>query len=224
MPGNLKAFAAELLGTFALVLIGAGAVCMDSITGGRLGLTGIAFAHGLTIMVMVFALGPVSGGHFNPAVTVALFATRRLDLVRTVGYILSQLVGAALGGLFLLRILHNYDLVGNPPFLGSCDLSGIGFKGGAAVEAVITFLLMTVVFATAVDDDRKTPFAPVAIGMTITLDILFAGALTGGAINPARAFGPALASGHWANHPVYWIGPLVGAAAAALLYDNVFRK
>ena len=221
MPGNLRAFTAELVGTFALIFVGAGAVCMETITG-KVGLTGIALAHGLTIFVMASALGSVSGGHFNPAVTAAMLATRRIDAVRAIGYVLAQLLGATLAALLLGQILHNYDLAANAPFLGSCDLTGIGFKGGAAVEAAITFLLVFVIFGTAVND--PTPIAPLAIGMTISADIFMGGPLTGAAINPARAFGPALATGHWANHLVYWIGPLVGALAAALLWDKLLLK
>jgi len=221
MPGNLRAFTAELIGTFALIFVGAGAVCMETITG-KVGLTGIALAHGLTIMAMAAALGPVSGGHFNPAVTAGMLATRRIDPVRGVGYILAQLLGATLAALFLSQILHNFDVAANAPFLGSCDLSGIGFKGGAAIEAVITFFLIFVIFGTTEND--KSPIAPLIIGMTITTGIFVAGPLTGGAINPARAFGPALVSGHWANHLVYWIGPLVGGVAAALRWDNFLLK
>lgn len=223
MPGNLRAFTAELVGTFALIFLGAGAVCLEAVTG-KLGLTGIALAHGLTIAAMAAALGHVSGGHFNPAVTAAMFATRRIDAVRAVGFVLAQLLGAALAALLLLRLFHNFDVAANPPFLGACDLSGVGFKGGAALEAVITFLLVTVIFGTAVDEHGKTPLAPLVIGLTITADIFAAGPLTGAAINPARAFGPALATGHWANHGVYWIGPLAGGVAAALLYQNLFLK
>lgn len=229
MAGNLRAFFAEMTGTFALIFIGAGAVCMESVTasgvaGGKLGLTGIALAHGLAIMVMVAALGHVSGGHFNPAVTAGMFVTRRIDAIRAVGYVLSQLLGATLAALLLLKLTHNFDLAHNAPFLGACDLDGIGFKGGAAIEAVITFLLVTVIFGTAVDENGKTPIAPIAIGLTIAADIFVAGPLTGAAINPARAFGPAVATGHWQNHLVYWVGPLIGAVAAALVYENFIMK
>lgn len=221
MPGNLRAFTAEMIGTFALVFLGAGAVCMEAATG-KVGLTGIALAHGLAILTMAAALGPVSGGHFNPAVTAAFFATRRLDPVRAVGYVLSQLLGAVLAAVLLLRLLHNFDVAGNAPFLGACDLNGVGFKAGAAIEAVITFFLVLVIFGTT--ENEKSPIAPLAIGLTIAMDILMAGPLTGAAINPARAFGPALVTGHWNAHLVWWIGPLVGGVAAALLWDNLLLK
>lgn len=223
MTGTLRSYAAELIGTFALIFVGAGSICMDVITGGKVGLTGIALAHGLTIMVMAYTYGPVSGGHFNPAVTAAMLASRRIDPIKAVFYIASQLVGAALAGIFLERMLHNYpDIASQAPFLGACDLANLGFKAGTLLEAVGTFFLVSTIFATAVDPRGSAATAPIAIGLTISLSVLAFGPLTGAALNPARAFGPAIATGHWSNWFVYWIGPLIGALAASLLYEHLF--
>ncbi|MBI4057614.1 MAG: aquaporin [Elusimicrobia bacterium] len=224
MAGNLRAYIAELIGTFALILIGAGSVCMDAITGGKLGLTGIAFAHGLTIMVMAYALGNISGGHFNPAVSIAMLLTKKIEMARTVGYIAAQLLGATLAGIFLSRLLHNYSVVVQPPYLGALTLSQIGCKGATLLEAVMTFFLVTTIFGTALDERGSKVTAPIAIGMCITADILVGGSLTGAGVNPARAFGPAVSSGYWTNHLVYWIGPIVGAVGAAFLYDNFLKN
>ena len=152
-------------------------LCVDlhpspPVTGGQVGLTGIALAHGLTIMAMAFSLGHLSGGHFNPAVTAAMFVTQRIDFVRAVGYILAQLLGATLAGFFLLKSLHNFDLVQNAPFLGACDLNGIGFKGGVAIEALITFLLVTVILRTPwpVVDKPEVDFTVKTIGELLMTD------------------------------------------------------
>lgn len=225
MTGSLKSYAAEIIGTFALIFAGAGSICMDALTGGHVGLLGIALAHGLTIMVMAYTYGPISGGHFNPAVTVAMLVSRRIGPIQGIFYIVSQLLGAALAGIFLKASLHNFpQLVAGPPFLGACDLSGVGFKAGTLLEAVTTFFLVSTIYATAVDPRGHAATAPIAIGLTITMCILVAGPLTGAALNPARAFGPAVATGHWANAFVYWIGPVIGGAVAALLYENLFLQ
>lgn len=226
MAGNLRAYFAELTGTFALIFVGAGAVCMDFISKTEVGLVGIALAHGLTIMVMIWALGHFSGGHFNPAVTLAMLSTRRISASKAAGYVSFQLLGAALAGLLLARILHNFDVIDHEPFLGLCRLypDKIGFKGGAALEAMLTFFLALVIFATAVDEGNKTPMAPLAIGMTIAMGVLVGGPITGAALNPARAFGPALVTGRWAGQLAYWVGPIVGACAAALLYEYLLME
>lgn len=223
MIGNFKSYLAEMIGTFTLIFIGAGSVCMDVVTGGKVGLVGIALAHGLTIMVMAYTYGPVSGGHFNPAVTTAMLISRKIGGVTGLFYIVAQLVGAALGGLLLQTVLHNYPgLSTAAPHLGACDLTGVGFKAGTLLEAVGTFILVSTIYATAVDKRGAASTAPIAIGLSISLVILAIGPLTGAALNPARAFGPSIVTGHWANGFVFWIGPLVGALAACLMQENLF--
>lgn len=207
---------AEGIGTFALIFIGVLAIVAVSYVGapdGFANLTSIALAHGLVIMVMVAALGAISGGHFNPAVTIGFVVTRRLSLSVGVVYWLAQLIGASLAAYLLVPVV-GADLVGGgTPALGS----NVGFWSGVILEGIGTFILVLTVFGTAVDTRAPKSIYPIAIGLAITADIMAFGAMTGGAVNPARAFGPALASGHWANQLVYWIGPLVGGTLAALV-------
>lgn len=225
MTGNLKSYLAEMIGTFALVFAGAGSVCMDQLTGGRVGIVGIALAYGLVVMVMTSTYGPISGGHFNPAVTIAMLIGQRIDSIKCVFYVISQLFGAAIAALFLSAVLHAHpDLVSSPPFLGACDLSGVGFKAATLLEAVMTFFLVSTIYATTIDSRGCAAGAPLAIGMTAAFCVLAAGPLTGAALNPARAFGPAVVSGHWANWYVYWVGPIAGGAAASLLHENLYLE
>lgn len=213
---------AEFIGTFALILIGAGSICADVLSGGKVGITGIAFAHGLTIMVMIYAFGHISGAHFNPAVTIPMWLTKRIETQRALGYIAAQLLGAAFAG-FLLSRFHP-EFISAPPYLGSCDLTLTTPIGGIVMEAILTFFLVTVIWGMAVDPRSPKPPAGIAIGLTITMGILMGGFSTGAALNPARAFGPAVASCHFAHHYVYWIGPILGGSAAGLLYENFFLK
>jgi aquaporin Z len=217
---------AEFLGTFALVFFGAGAICVDfhlRSTGG-IGVLAIALAHGLAIAIMVSALGHISGGHFNPAITIGFWVTRRLSTLDSLAYWGAQLLGAAAAA-FLLKLVMPEEVVTNT-FLGTPELMrDFPRWSGMALEAVTTFFLVLVVFATAVDESGTfRSVAGFGIGLTITLGILVAGPFTGGALNPARAFGPALVSGHWLNWGIYWVGPLGGGFIAGLLYDSLFLR
>ncbi|HXF83560.1 MAG TPA: aquaporin [bacterium] len=218
-----RSLVAEAVGTLALVFIGAGSIIADQLTGGRVGLVGIAFAHGLAIATMVAAAGHVSGGHFNPAVTLGFAATGRLPAGTALAYVAAQLAGASIGALLLT--------VGFPEAarqavgLGTPVLArGIAAGPGIVIEAVLTFFLVFVVFGVAVDARAQRPAAPLAIGFVITMDILAGGALTGGAMNPARVFGPALFSGVWANHLVYWVGPALGGLLGAWGYTALMDR
>ena len=217
---------AEFIGTFALIFFGAGAICVDfhlRSTGG-IGLLAIALAHGLAIAVMVSALGHISGGHFNPAITIGFWVTRRLSTLDSLAYWAVQLAGATAAA-FVLKAVIPEDIATNV-FLGTPELMrDFPRWSGMALEAVTTFFLVLVVFATAVDS-RGTfkAIAGFGIGLTITLGILVAGPFTGAALNPARAFGPAVASGHWLNWGIYWVGPLAGGFIAGLLYDSLFLR
>jgi MIP family channel proteins len=217
---------AEFLGTFALVFFGEGAICADQFLhgAGNVGLLGIAAAHGLAIAIMVSALGHISGGHFNPAVTIGFWVTKRVSTLEVALYSVAQLAGAVAAA-FLLKALIPEDTwravaLGTPELVR--DLPRLS---AMILEAVTTFFLVLMVFATAVDE-RGTfrAIAGFGIGISITLGILVAGPFTGGALNPARAFGPALASSHWANWGVYWVGPLAGGFLAGLLYDSLYLK
>ena len=218
-----KASLAELIGTFILIFIGAGAVTVNAFTNGGVALVGIAFAHGLAIMAAVYMFGHISGAHVNPAVTIAMWLTGKVDAKKGVVYIVSQLIGASLAGFALAWLLPMYAT--QAPFLGALAVaSPLTAIQGLVIEAILTFFLVTMVFAIAVDE--RTPKAPVglAIGFVITLDILMGGPLTGAGMNPARAFGPALAANHWDNIWIYFAGPIIGGGAAGLLYNNYFLK
>jgi MIP family channel proteins len=223
MPQKLTA---EFLGTFALVFFGEGAICSDQFlhsTGG-IGLLAIALAHGLAIALMVSALGHVSGGHFNPAVTVGFWAVKRINTLDAALYWAAQLAGA-IAAAFLLKAVVPEE-TWRAVALGTPELvRDFPRLSGMVLEAAATFFLVLMVFATAVDE-RGTfrSIAGFGIGLSITLGVLVAGPFTGGALNPARAFGPALASSHWANWGVYWVGPVAGGLVAGLLYDSVYLK
>ncbi|MDP2717720.1 MAG: aquaporin [Candidatus Micrarchaeota archaeon] len=211
---ELQPYFAEFFSTFALVFIGAGAVVMDTVSGGALGLLGVAVAHGLVLMSMIYAVGHVSGAHVNPAVTAAMWVTRQIRGHTALLYVVAQLLGAALAGFLLLGIFPAATANLGVPDLGA----NVSFFQGILVEAVLTFFLVFTIFGVAVDKRAPAGVYGAAIGLVLTFDILFGGLLTGGAMNPARAFGPALASGYWATQLVYWIGPLVGAIVAGLSY------
>jgi aquaporin TIP len=210
---------AEAIGTFALCFVGILSINVGRLTDappGTVNLPSIAFAHGLTILVMVAALGAISGGHFNPAVTFGFVVTGRMTPLRGAMYWGAQLLGAFVAGAMLVMVFGSKTVRDGTPGL----FEGVEPGAGILLEAVATFFLVLVVFGTAVDERAPKSIFPIAIGLTVTLDILGIGPLTGGAMNPARAFGPALASGAWDHHLVYWVGPLLGGAAAALLQHH----
>jgi aquaporin Z len=210
---------AEFLGTFALVFVGGGAVVVDAAMGGALGLTGIALAHAGVLSVLVTATMTISGAHFNPAVTFAIWMTDRIETGRAGLYVLTQLAAAVLAALALRwlapAMAGDVTSYGVPRIAGDVTLTSAIF-----IEAVLTLLLVSAVFGTAV-----SPEAPrvggFGIGVTLLGNILVGGPLTGAAMNPARAFGPALVGADWVGHAAYWIGPLFGAALAAILWGKI---
>jgi MIP family channel proteins len=213
---------AELVGTFAFFFIGAGSIVTDSYTRGAVGLIGIALAHGLILSVLVSALGPVSGGHFNPAVTIGIWVARKIE-ARTAGlYILAQLIGAALSGFALKAIFA--EAVWAPVHLGTPSLAvGASPMLGIFVEALLTFFLLLAVLGTAVDSTAPK-IGGFGIGLTVAADIIVGGPLTGAAMNPARVFGTALAAGFWDYHWVYWVGPILGAVVASWIYSRLISE
>ncbi|HXA57472.1 MAG TPA: MIP/aquaporin family protein [Candidatus Acidoferrum sp.] len=219
---------AEFVGTFTLIFIGAGSICADQYMkaggGPGAGLLAIAAAHGLAIAIMVTAVGHISGGHLNPAVSIGFWVSRRLGTIQTLAYWVAQLAGATFAAYLLTLVVP--EATWHKVALGTPDLATDYTRiHGMALEAALTFLLVFVVFATAAD--AKGAFdkiAGFAIGLTITMDILLGGPFTGAAMNPARAFGPALVAHHWTNHGVYWVGPLVGGVIAGFLYNAIFLR
>ena len=206
---------AEFVGTFALIFVAAGATIYGD-------LVGLAFASGLVIAVMVTSVAHISGGHFNPAVTLGLFVTRRIGPVHAVLYWIVQFGAAALAALLLDWVLPESAA----PNLGAPTLNtAIDTGQGVTIEAVLTFFLVWVIFAT-IADDRATmrQVAGLAIGFAIVMGTLMAAGLTGAAMNPARAFGPDLVQNVWTDAWVWWVGPLVGGALAALLYEYLYLR
>jgi MIP family channel proteins len=213
---------AEMLGAFTLTFVGAGAAAAAGATHDPT-LIGAAIANGLAIGVMVCALGPISGGHFNPAITFGFLVTRRIKPVLAVVYWFAQFGGAAIAALLVKELLPRAATEAvslGVPALGH----GVDASSGFLLEAVLTFFLVLVVFGAAVD--QRGPFnavAGLAIGLTISIDVLFGGPFTGAAMNPSRAFGPQLVGNHWANGWVWYAGPVLGATVAALLYHYLFK-
>ena len=208
---------AELIGTFTLIFVGMGSIVFASS-----GVLGVALAHGLAIAIMASAVGHISGGHFNPAVTFGFLVTRRIAPSLAVVYWVSQLAGAVLGALALRATFPDEAKLDS----GVPVLSGtIGSGSGLVLEAIMTFLLVWVIFATAVDPGGAfKSISGLAIGLTITIGVLAAGPLTGAALNPARALGPELVFNVWDDFWVYLIGPGIGGALAALLYDRLYLR
>jgi aquaporin Z len=218
---------AEFIGTFALIFIGAGAAAVVGGGAGLAGVAAIAFAHGLTVMAFAFAYGPVSGGHFNPSVTIAVLAAGAMRAGEAAGYIVSQLVGGLLGAFLLRAVLGDAETgLGTPMLahnlaLGATTLTVTPWAG-YVIEAVLGFFLSTVVLATAVAG-RAGNLAPLAIGVTLVLNIIMGGPLTGAAFNPARALGPMVATGNFSDAWLYLTAPIVGAIVAAILHTSLAR-
>ena len=211
---KLRPCIAEFIGTFALIFIGIGAIR----TAGH-DVLAVALAHGLTIAAFVSATMHISGGQLNPAVTFGLVCGGHMTIPDAVRYWIAQLLGGISAALICLGLFGRDVVVAGTPQLGTA-LSG---AQGILLEAIMTFFLVFVVHGTGVDE-RGRRVAGLAIGSTVTLDILFGGPLTGAAMNPARVFGPAVAAGFWKAHYVYWVGPLLGGAAAGFIYRVFIEK
>jgi aquaporin TIP len=219
-PQAPRRLVAEFIGAFALTFIGAGAI-MSAASFEGYALIGIAAAHGLVIAVMVCAFGHVSGGHFNPAVSVGMLVTRRMNGQEFGGYVIAQCLGGIAAALLLAGIYD--DPVKSDAHLGVPALgAGVGVGAGLVVELILTFFLVIVVFGVAVDGKGSyNAVAGLPIGFVIFFDILMGGPLTGAAMNPARWIGPALVDGFWDDFWIYIVGPLAGGILAALVYEYV---
>ncbi len=224
-----RAVAAEFIDTGLFVFLGTASVvvvvAMQVDTGGKI-LT-IALAHGLAIAVLVAAIARISGGHINPAVTFAAAMTGKMKVSTAILYVGGQLSAAILGSLLLKGIIAGPFEAG----LGAHGLNSLGILddqvgngagAGLLLEAVLTFALVFVIFAVAIDKKGLTHLAPMAIGLTVLVDHLIGLSLTGASMNPARSFGPAIVANVWTDHWIYWLGPLIGAGVAALVYEFVF--
>jgi MIP family channel proteins len=221
MRDSWRHFAAEFIGTFALVFVGSGAIMTARMSQSPAGLVEVALAHGLILAVMVSALMRISG-HFNPAVTLGILAARRIDPMMAALYIVAQILGAVAAGYALKATFPDAVFTATR---GGGQAIALDVTGGQAflLEAIATFFLAFVVFGTAVD--LKGPkIGGLAIGLVVAADILVIGPLTGASMNPARSFGPAVASGVYEAQLLYWFAPITGALVASLIYEFLFMR
>ncbi len=223
----IKASIAEFIAVTIFVFVGVGSIASFLLTANQdvplilaSGIVLIALAHGLTIALLVAGIGPMSGGHVNPAVTFAMMLTNRISLTRGVMYWIAQMLGAVFGAL-LLKLFLDDALLKSIPGAGGHQISHdiVTNLGALGVEATLTFVLVWTVFATAVDPKGNHLIAPLAIGFAVLVIHLVAIPITGAGVNPARTFGPMLVfnrfnDGWW----VYYVGPMLGASIAGLLY------
>jgi aquaporin NIP len=207
--------AAECLAAFALVFAGCGAVIANAVYDGALGSVGVSLVFGLIIMAMVYATGHLCGAHINPAVTLAFTLTRHFPARDAIAYISAQLAGTTVAALALLAIWTD-----QPADLGA-TVPTVGAGSALVYELVLTAFLMFVIMAVATDTRAIGAAAAIAIGATVGLDALFGGPVTGASMNPARSFGPAIASGQWSDFWIYVVGPICGAAVGASAYQLV---
>ena len=221
MRDSLRHAVAEFIGTFALVFVGSGTLLLARSTGQPISLLEIALAHGLILAVMVTATMRVSG-HLNPAVTIGFLATRRIAPLMGLVYIVAQILGAIIAAYALKAVYSEADFM-MARAGGTMVATGITTGQAYLLEAIATFFLVFVVFGTAVDP-RAPKVGGLAIGFTLAAAILAIGPLTGGSLNPARSFGPAVASGMWEGQFIYWLGPILGGISAAALYEWLFLR
>jgi MIP family channel proteins len=227
--GNeLKKYVAEFFAAFILIFVAAGVIVADVYFAAirvtdSFGILGIALATGLALALAFAALAKFSGAHANPAISIAFFIARKLSAKDLVGYVVAQLAGGTVAA-YLLKALMPKDAVDFAGAGVTALAHGLTWQKGIAIEVVLTFFLAFVIWAVAVDKRGPQGAAPFAIGLVLTMDILVGGAMTGGAMNPARWFGPALASGHFANWQVWVVGPILGALLGSLIYEIFFLQ
>lgn len=223
-PSMRSRLTAEFVGTLFFVFLAAGSVVSAAYLGipGVLVIPFVAIGIGLALALAVSATMGISGGHLNPAVTIGLFVANKIKGREAILYIIAQVLGAVVGSA-LLFVLFPVS-VGNAVYWGTTTLgNGVTIVQGIAVEAILTFFLVLAVFGTAVDE-RAPKIGGFGIGLTVMLDILVGGAISGGSMNPARSLGPAIVSMHFAAWYVYWIGPIIGAIVAALVYRELVLR
>ena len=214
-PNLFRRAAAEGLGVFALVFAGCGAIVAEATYPGSLGALGISLVFGLTVMVMVYATGHLSGAHLNPAVTLAFALTRHFPRAEAAAYLIAQLLGALAAAALLAAIWPS-----QPAALGA-TLPSVGAGSAFVYEVVLTAFLMFVIMAVATDARAVGAAAAIAIGGTVGLDALFGGPVSGASMNPARSLGPALVAGELQDLWIYLLAPPLGATAGALVYQIV---
>jgi aquaporin Z len=220
MGAKLRPLTAEFIGTFGLVFIGAGSIVVNEARSGALGLLGVALAHAIVLAVMVTALMRISGAHFNPAVTFGLWLANKIEAKDAGLYVLTQLVAAVVAALLVKTLLPS--VAGEITGYGVPRIaSDVDLIQAILLEAILTFFWVSAVFGTAVSPEAPSGIGGFGIGLVLLFDILVGGPLTGAAVNPARAFGPAAIANDWLGQGAYWIGPLLGGAVAALVWGKV---
>jgi aquaporin Z len=207
LGNRFKSFAAEFLGTFALVFAGTGAIIINETSGGAITHVGVALTFGLVVLAMIYTLGDVSGAHLNPAVTIGFCAARRFPARKVWHYITAQISGALLASLILKLLFPANTNLGATHPAGSAMQSFV-------LEFILTFLLMFVILNVSTGAKEKGVTAGIAIGAVIALEAMFAGPICGASMNPARSLAPALASGNLADLWIYLLAPTLGALAA----------
>ncbi len=213
----MKKYLAEILGTFAILFCGTGAIIINQQTNGAITHVGIAITFGLIVMAMIYALGNISGAHFNPAVTIAFALSKKLDAKQVLPYIISQLVGAFLASLVLKFLFPTNE------FLGATLPSGTALQS-FILECILTFFLMLVIINVATGSKEQGMFAGLAIGSTVLLEAMFAGPICGASMNPARSIAPAVVSGHTEHLWVYIFATILGAALAIPTWQFLTQK
>jgi aquaporin NIP len=208
----MKKYYAEVIGTFALVFCGTGAIIINQETSGVISHPGIAFTFGLIVMVMIYALGPISGAHLNPAVTIAFTIAKRFPAKQILPYIISQAIGAFLASAILRFLFADNQLLGTTLPAGSAVQSFV-------LETILTFFLMLVIIHVATGSKEQGMFAGLAIGSTVSLEAMFAGPICGASMNPIRSLSPAIVSGHLEYLWIYITAPLLGALLAILIWN-----
>ena len=212
MGNRRRRIVAEGIGTFFLVLVGPGAAMVDAATEGTIGHSGVALAFAFVVLAMIYAIGHISGAHINPAVTVGFWAAGRFPGRDVGGYVLGQCAGAVAASLVLRAIL-------GPAAIFGATVPKIPLPGAFLIEWLLSFALMFVIMAVATDERVGGGFAGLAVGLTVGFAALMGGPLTGASLNPARSLGPALASGAWEAHWLYWVAPITAMVAAARTYE-----
>jgi MIP family channel proteins len=210
-----KEVIAEALGTFILVFAGTGAVMVDGISQGAVTHLGVSFVFGSVVAALIYTLGHISGAHMNPAVTLAFWTGGFFPRRQVIPYIIAQSAGAiAASALLLLSLGHVAKLGATLPLNNNWWQSLV-------IETVLTFILMLVILGSGLDKRACVGFAGIAIGLTVGLEAAFMGPITGASMNPARSLGPALVGHLWQYHWLYWLGPILGAQLAILVYRQV---
>ena len=218
-----KKLTAELLGTFILVFAGTGAIMINDIVQ-AIGHVGIALTFGFVIVALIYSFAHVSGAHFNPAVTLAFWSMGEFNSRNVIPYIAAQVTGAVLASLCLLFLLsENFSNLSEVSYLGATIPSG-SVSQSFGFEFILTFVLMIVICSSAVHGKATKDFAGLAIGLTVGLESMFAGPITGASMNPARSIGPAIVSGNLEHLWVYIVATSLGAMLASMVFLRVFKS